>query len=151
VKVLLVCSSGGHLAHLTSLEPWWGRHERHWVTFETVDATTKLVGEKVTYAYAPTTRNLVNLVRNSFLAVRVLRRERPDVIVTTGAGSAVPFFWLRRLAGPQVRTVYLEVIDRVDSPTLTGRLCRPVTDLFCVQWREQLRWYPEALLVGKVW
>lgn len=151
MKILLVGSSGGHLSHLTSLTGWWGEHERHWVTFDTPDAVSKLSGEQVTYAYSPTTRNIKNLVRNTFLALRVLRAERPDVIVSTGAGAAVPFFWLRRFAGPQARTVYLEVIDRVDSPTLTGRLCRPVTDQFCVQWPEQQRFYPGATLVGKVW
>ena len=151
MKVLLVGSSGGHLTHLMCLSAWWGEHEREWVTFDTADAVSKLASEQVTYAYSPTTRNVVNLVRNALLAVRVLRRFRPDVIVSTGAGSAVPFFWFRRLAGPQARTVYLEVIDRVDSPTLTGRLCRPVTDLFCVQWPEQQAFYPDSVLVGKVW
>lgn len=151
MKILFVCSSGGHLTQLTSLAPWWQEHERQWVTFETEDAVSKLADEDVTYAWSPTTRNLINLIRNSFLAARLLRSYRPDVIVSTGAGSAVPFFWLRRLAGPGVRTVYLEVIDRVDSPTLTGRLCRPVTDLFCVQWPEQQEFYPGSVLVGKVW
>lgn len=151
MKVLLVCSSGGHLTQLMALAPWWQDHERRWVTFDTEDAISKLADEKVTFAWSPTTRNVVNLVRNALLAVRLLRTFRPDVIVSTGAGSAVPFFWLRRLAGPQARTVYLEVIDRVDSPTLTGRLCRPVTDLFCVQWPEQQEFYPGSVLVGKVW
>jgi len=79
----------------------------------------------------------------------VLRRERPDVIVSTGAGAAVPFFWLGRLLG--CRTVYLEVYDRVDSATMTGRLCRPVTDLFLVQWPEQQRLYRDAVVAGPVY
>ncbi|WP_239021764.1 UDP-N-acetylglucosamine--LPS N-acetylglucosamine transferase [Nocardioides jishulii] len=151
LKILLVCSSGGHLTQLISLAPWWSEHERHWVTFDTEDAVSKLEGERVTFAHSPTTRNVVNLLRNARLALHLLRRESPDVIVSTGAGAAVPFFWLRRFAGPQARTVYLEVIDRVDSPTLTGRLCRPVTDLFCVQWPEQQRFYRGSVLLGKVW
>lgn len=151
VKILLVCSSGGHLTQLVCLQPWWEGHDRHWVTFDTEDARSKLVGERVTHAHSPTTRNVPNLVRNAVLAAKLLRRERPDVIVSTGAGAAVPFFWLRRLAGRRARTVYLEVIDRVDSPTLTGRLCHRVTDLFCVQWPEQQRFYPGSVVVGKVW
>ena len=59
-----------------------------------------------------------NLVRNTVLALRVLRRDRPDVIVSSGAGVAVPFFVLGRLLG--VPTVYLEVFDRIDCATLTG-------------------------------
>ena len=71
------------------------------------------------------------------------------MIVSTGAGAAVPFFWLGRLRG--IRTVYLEVYDRIDSPTLTGRLCRPVTDLFLVQWEHQQSFYPRSVLAGPVY
>ncbi len=149
VRVLLVGSSGGHLAQLLCLRPWWGQHDRHWVTFRTEDAMSKLADEAVTWAHHPTTRNLPNLVRNTGLARAVLRRERPDVIISTGAGVAVPFFWLGRRYG--AASVYLEVYDRVDSRTLTGRLCRPSTDLFLVQWPEQRRLYPSSVLLGPVW
>lgn len=151
MKILLVGSSGGHLTQLTCLSPWWSEHERHWVTFDTADALSKLEGESVTWAHHPTTRNARNLLRNTVVAWRELRRHRPDVVVSTGAAVAVPFFWLSRLTARECRTVYLEVIDRVDSPTLTARLCRPVTDLFLVQWPEQQRFHPETVLVGKVW
>lgn len=147
MKVLLVCSSGGHLAQMLQIRRWWEQHERHWVTFETVDATSKLAGEDVTWAHHPTTRNVGNLVRNTFLARRLLAQWRPDIIVTTGAGVAVPFFWMHRSA----TTVYLEVFDRIETPTLTGRLCQPVTDLFLVQWPEQQRLYRSSVLLGGVW
>lgn len=149
MKLLLVCSSGGHLAQLMCLESWWSQHEREWVTFRTADAVSKLAGETVTWAHHPTTRNIPNLLRNTALAARSLARFRPDVVVTTGAGVAVPFFWLHRPFG--AASVYLEVFDRIDTPTLTGRLCRPVTDLFLVQWPEQQRLYRSSVLLGEVW
>lgn len=149
MRVLLVGSSGGHLAQLMCLEPWWREHERHWVTFETPDATSKLADESVTWAHYPTTRNARNLIRNTRLARRLLRELQPDVIVSTGAAVAVPFFWLTR--NKSTTTVYLEVYDRVDSPTLTGRLCRPVSDLFLVQWAEQRSLYASSVLLGPVW
>jgi UDP-N-acetylglucosamine:LPS N-acetylglucosamine transferase len=149
VRVLLVGSSGGHLTQLIALRPWWQQHERMWVTFETLDATSKLAGEDVVWAHHPTTRNLKNLARNTVLAWRTLRTFRPDVVISTGAGVAVPFFWLGRRFGSAA--VYLEVFDRIDSRTLTGRLCRPFSDLFLVQWPEQQRLYPASLLVGQAW
>jgi UDP-N-acetylglucosamine:LPS N-acetylglucosamine transferase len=148
-RVLLVCSSGGHLAQLMLLRPWWSEHERSWACFQLPDAESRLEDEQVTWVYHPTTRNLVNLVRNLFLSVRVLHRERPDVIISTGAGVAVPFFWVGRLLG--AHTVYLEVYDRIDSATMTGRLCRPVTDLFLVQWPEQESLYRDTVTAGPVY
>ena len=145
-RVLLVGSSGGHLAQLLAISSLWPREQRHWVTFDTPDAVSQLVAEDVTWAYHPTTRNVRNLARNSRLAKQVLDRFRPDVVISTGAAVAFPFFLLARTR--HIPTVYVEVYDRIDSRTLTGRLCRPVTDAFCVQWSEQQALYPGSILVG---
>jgi len=147
-RVLLVGSSGGHLAQLLALAPLWDRDRRTYVTFDTADAVSQLRGERVTWAYHPTTRNVPNLLRNSVLAVRELRRRRPDVVVSTGAAVGFPFFLVARALG--IPTVFVEVYDRIDSPTLTGRLCRPLTTLFCVQWPEQARFYQGSELVGSL-
>lgn len=148
-KILFVASSGGHLVQLLALRSWWESHERVWVSFDTPDVRGALGDERLVAAHHPTTRNLPNALRNAALARRVLRAERPDIIMSTGAGVAVPFFWCARAMG--IRSIYLEVFDRIDSPTLTGRLCYPVTDAFCVQWDSQLPFYPGGINVGQVW
>ena len=148
MRIALVSSSGGHLAQLHQLGDWWRKHERWWVTFPTEDARSLLAGEDVVFAHHPTTRHAGNLLRNTALAVRELRRRRPDVVVSTGAGVALPFFAVARALG--AKTVYLEVFDRIDLPTLTGRLCHPLSDLFLVQWERQRMLYPRARVVGPV-
>jgi UDP-N-acetylglucosamine:LPS N-acetylglucosamine transferase len=147
-RVLFVGSSGGHLAQMLPLADLWPRESRSWVTFDTPDARSQLQGETTYWAHFPTTRNLKNLARNSVLAVDVLRRTKPDVVLSTGAAVAVPFFAAARAAG--ISTAYLEVYDRIDSATLTGRLCAPLASLFMVQWNEQLALYPGAVKVGHV-
>lgn len=148
-RVLFVSSSGGHLSQLLQLRPWWIQHERQWVTFDLPDARSKLGGEELIPAHHPTTRNVKNLLRNLPLAFRVIRRFRPDVVVSNGAGVAVPFFAVARLRG--IPTVYLEVYDRVDSRTLSGRLCAPLSSLFLVQWPEQQPLYPGSVVVGPLY
>ena len=147
-RVLMVCSSGGHLAQLLLLKPWLVGKDVAWVTFEKPDAVSQLRGERVTYCYYPTTRNLKNLVRNTFQAVAVIRRERPDVLVSNGAAIAFPYFvlgWALRIP-----RVYIEVVDRIETPTLTGRLCRPFSTEFLVQWEEQQQWYAGSRVVGSL-
>jgi beta-1,4-N-acetylglucosaminyltransferase len=146
MRVALVGSSGGHLMQLHQLRPWWEKHDRFWVTFDTLDAASLLAHEATTWAYHPTTRNLANLLRNLRLAWRVLRRERPDVVVSSGAAVAFPFFLVARALG--IKTVYVEVYDRIDLATLTGRLCYPISNLFLLQWEEQRRLYPRGQLIG---
>ena len=96
----------------------------------------------------PTNRNLKNLIKNTILAFNILRKERPDVIISSGAAVAVPFFYLGKLFG--AKTVYIEVFDRIDAPTLTGKLVYPVTDKFIVQWEEMKKVYPKAINLGGI-
>jgi len=133
---------------LLRLRDWWEQRERLWVTFDTQHARSVLGGELVSWAHHPTTRNIPNLLRNLRLALKVLRRFRPELVVSDGAGVAVPFFLVAKIL--RMRTVYLEVVDRVDSPTLTGRLCYPLADLFLLQWEEQRRFYPRGIVIGRV-
>ena len=147
-RALLVGSAGGHLLQLYRLRHWWEGVDRRWVTFDKPDSRSILSGEVVLAAFHPTTRNLPNLIRNTALAWRVLRRWSPDVVISTGAGVAFPFFLFAKILG--IRTVYVEVYDRVDLPTMTGRLCHPLSDLFLLQWEEQQRFYPRGELIGRL-
>ena len=148
LRILFAGSSGGHLATLHRLRPWWEHHQRLWVTFDTPDARSLLEGERVIPAHHPTTRNLPNAVRNLGLARRVLGRYRPDLVVSNGAGVALPFFLVARAMG--IRTVFIEAIERVESRSLTGRLCYPLSDLFLLQWEEQRALYPRGIVIGRL-
>ena len=66
MKVCLVGSSGGHLAHLNMLKPFWSEHDRFWVTFDKEDARSVLSDEKFYPCYFPTNRNIKNLIKNTF-------------------------------------------------------------------------------------
>ena len=148
-RVLFVSSAGGHLSQLLQLEPWWRDHDRRWVTFDLPDARSKLEGEDMVAAHYPTTRNLINMSRNYLLARKQLDGWKPDVVISNGAGAAVPFFIEAHRRG--IPTVYLEVYDRIDSRTLTGRMVRRFTTEFCVQWPEQQALYPGSKLVGPLY
>ena len=148
MKVCLVGSSGGHLTHLYMLKPFWQDKERFWVTFNKEDANSILEGEQGYHCYYPTNRSLKALLINTRLAWKVLRKERPDVIVSSGAAVAVPFFYLGKLFG--MKTIYIEVFDRIDKPTMTGKMVYPVTDRFIVQWEEMKQVYKKAINLGSI-
>lgn len=148
MKVCLVGSSGGHLTHLYLLKPFWKDKERFWVTFDKEDARS-ILGNEIFYpCHYPTNRNLKNLIKNTILAFNILRKEHPDIIVSSGAAVAVPFFYLGKIFG--AKTVYIEVFDRIDAPTMTGKLVYPVTDRFIVQLEEMKKVYPKAINLGGI-
>ncbi|HGR9159166.1 TPA: PssD/Cps14F family polysaccharide biosynthesis glycosyltransferase [Streptococcus pneumoniae] len=148
MKICLVGSSGGHLTHLYLLKPFWKDKERFWVTFDKEDTRSILGNETFYPCHYPTNRNLKNLIKNTVLAFNILRKERPDVIISSGAAVAVPFFYLGKLFG--AKTVYIEVFDRIDAPTLTGKIVYSVTDKFIVQWEEMKKVYPKAINLGGI-
>jgi hypothetical protein len=146
--LLLVCSAGGHLLQLWMLDEVW-RHRPHtWVTLPQEDALSLLAGEQVVYAHGPTTRNLANLARNLLLAWRVVRSMRPRILLTTGAGVAVPFAWIARLHGATV--VYVESLTRVERPSLSCRLIAPVAARVYAQWPDLTNTVSRARFVGNV-
>lgn len=148
MKICIVCSSGGHLFQMYVLKPWWSKHEIFWVTFEKKDAIALLSGEKIYWAYFPTNRSIKNLIKNIFVAWKVLRKEQPKLIVSDGAGVAVPFFWVGKLL--RIKTIYIEIYDRIDSPSMTGKLVYHFTDMFILQWEEQKKYYPKGKVLGQI-
>lgn len=148
MKVCLVGSSGGHLTHLYQLKPFWKNKNRFWVTFDKEDANSLLKGEKVYHCYFPTNRSIKALLKNTVIAWKVLRKEKPDLIISSGAAVAVPFFYLGKLFG--AKTIYIEVFDRIDASTITGKLVYPIADKFIVQWDEMKKIYPKAINLGSI-
>lgn len=120
IKVCLVGSSGGHLTHLYMLKPFWKDKNRFWVTFDKEDARSLLEGEKVYPCYFPTNRSIKALIKNTKIAWDVLHKEKPDLIISCGAAVAVPFFYIGKMMGAKL--VYIEVFDRIDKPTMTGKM-----------------------------
>lgn len=148
LKICFVGSSGGHLMHLYMLKPFWKSKDRFWVTFDKEDARSLLEGEKMYPCYYPSNRSLKALIINSWIAIKILFKEKPNLIISSGAAPAIPFFYFGKLF--KAKTIYIEVFDRIDNPTLSGKLCYPVTDKFIVEWDEMKKVYPKAINLGSV-
>lgn len=127
MKILLVCSSGGHLTQMQALSPAFEGHEVRWVTYEG-GRTDDMKADRLPYIGLRPHRYLTSLV----LAWRILRRERPDVLVSTGSEIAIPFLVLARWFG--VHTIYVESVTRVKTPSGTGRVAMRRADDLYVQW-----------------
>lgn len=148
MKVCLVGSSGGHLTHLYMLKPFWQEKERFWVTFDKEDARSLLENERMFPCYFPTNRSLKALFINTKIAYKLLKQEKPDIIISSGAAVAVPFFYLGKLFGAKL--IYIEVFDRIDKPTMTGKMVYPISDRFIVQWEEMKKVYARAINLGSI-
>jgi UDP-N-acetylglucosamine transferase subunit ALG13 len=146
--LLMVCSGGGHLMDLLALREAWSGCSRVWVSLDRADVLSLLGDERVLLAHGPTNRNVPNLLRNLHMAWGLFRGLRPRVVLTSGAGVAVPFAWVARLRGSRV--VYLECAGRVDRPSLSGRMIAPIASRTYAQWPELADRWRSAIYAGNV-
>ena len=79
---------------------------------------------------------------------RIMFRERPQVIISTGAAPACICCFLAKLLGAKV--VWVDSITNVERISLSGRLIRPFADLFLVQWPDLAEKYPGVEYVGAI-
>ena len=149
MKLGFVASSGGHWEEIMCLMEIARENDTFYVTEEGGQAED--FGNEV-YVFDQINRRekhfLIHFVRLFVRAGRILRRERPDVLVTTGALLAFPFCVLGKLRG--IKIIYIESFARVNEGSLTGRLVYPFADLFLVQWHTLLQVYPRARYVGGI-
>lgn len=146
MKILLVSSVGGHLWEVLQLAPVLQRHKVVLVVNDDLQMPDFpfLRAYRVVHAE----RNL-KVAWNFLEAAAILERERPDLVLSGGAGPAVPFIWLAKLAG--IPSVFVESAAAVREPSMTGRLVYPFVDRFFFQWPRLARFYPRgslAMIVG---
>ena len=149
-RIMLVCSSGGHLLQLHTLSLALGsEHNKVWDSFNKSDARSILKDEECYWAHFPTNRNVLNLIRNAVLSCQLLSSQRPDIVMSTGAGIAVPFLIMARLFG--AKSVYIESFARKDDLSLSGKLLDRFVDRFYVQHDGLTKKYKNAIFRGSIY
>lgn len=144
MKIGIVSSCGGHLTEIRSLEAAYGSYEHFYVLNDQVLLPADMEGK--TYFITHSERDWKVLL-NLWEAFRILHRERPAVLISTGAGPAVPFALVGRLLFG-CRIVFIETITRVTAPSLTGRIMYWLAHDFFYQWPSLARYFPRGTCGG---
>lgn len=139
MKIGLISSRGGHLYQVYQLREWWSQYERFWVTQSGGDSNFLLKKENVYFGYFPESRNIKNAVKNFFLGLKILSKEKPDILFSCGAGIAPPIFLAGKLLG--CKLIYIEPYDFIAFPTLTGKLSSFFVDKLLVQHKSQKKFF----------
>lgn len=83
---------------------------------------------------------------NLWEAWKILRKEKPTLILSTGAGPAVPFAIVGRIL--KVPNIFVETFTRVSKPSLSGRIMYRLADRFFYQWRSLENFFPKGVYGG---
>lgn len=151
LKIALAASGGGHVRQLLDLEPAWARYDAFFISEDT--ALSRSIAEKHRMLFVPHFalgqaklgawgQMLASAARNCLVSARHMLRERPDVVVTTGAGAVFFTVLWARLLGSKV--VAIESFARFETPSVFGRLAAPIATHKVIQSKALAQHWPEA-------
>lgn len=144
MKICIVSSCGGHLTEVRALKPAYEKYPHFYILNDKVLLPPNMLGK--TFFVTHSERDLLFFM-NLWEAFRVLWRERPQVILSTGAGPAVPFSLVGRyLFG--CRIIFVETFTRVSSPSLTGRIMYHISHHFFYQRKRLKSYFPKGIYGG---
>jgi len=150
-KIGFVSSSGGHWEELMCLKEIAEENVSFFVTEQSGQVSAESKNDN-TYLVSQINRREKSFFKKFIVlfakAFKILLKEKPDVIITTGALAAYPFCVVAKLMRKKV--VYIESFARVYQKSLTGKLVYQFADLFIVQWESMLKLYPRAKYAGKI-
>ena len=147
-RICLAASAGGHLTQLLKLADSWQGHETVYIT------TTEIVRDKLSklgrvYVVGECNRkHPLQVILVLIRCINVIVRERPDVVISTGAAAGCMMCFLAKLL--RAKVIWIDSITNVECISLSGRMVKHIADLFLVQWPDLASQYKSVEYVGEV-
>lgn len=140
IRVLAIASAGGHWVQLRRLRPAW---ENCHVTYVSTSANRRdeiINNSQSGEGSAPTFHVVVDanrweklkLIKQLFQITRILLKERPHVIISTGAAPGFFALKIGKLLG--ARTIWVDSIANAEDLSLSGKKVVNCADLWLTQW-----------------
>lgn len=148
-KICLIASSGGHFEQISMLKKLTKDFDVFFVTEKTKYRINK---ENLYYVKQVNRKDrllILNMCIVFFQSLCIFFREKPDVIVSTGALSVLPMYVIGKLF--KRKLVFIESFAKVTTPTKTGKFLYKFVDVFIVQWQSMLKYYPNAIYLGSIY
>ena len=144
MKICIVSSVGGHLTEILSLKDIYKKFEHFYVLNKKITPPKDLEADCLFIKHS---ERDYKLIINFIEAFKIIRKHKPNIILSAGAGPAVPFSIIGKfLFGSKV--IFIESMASVKNPTLTGRIIYYIADIFIYQWKELNNFYPKGIFLG---
>lgn len=151
MKICLISNAGGHFEQLKQLKILEKNYDIFFVTNEC--PATENIGYIKYYIKTPHASNkvvtVIGYLLNFFEAVSILRKEKPHVIISTGAGICIPMCILGKIKN--IKIIFIESFARMEGPSRTGKFMYNIADQFIVQHKNLLKYFPNAIYGGWIY
>lgn len=151
-KICLISSSGGHFEQLLMLKQLEEKYSLFIVTEKTkYNKKDKKIDHFVMQVNRKELMFLVKMICILMKSLYVFLKEKPDMIISTGALATIPMLYIGHFFKKKV--IYIESFAKINSPTMTGQLIykKNIVDIFYVQWESMKEFYPNAICKGGIY
>jgi len=145
MKICIVSSCGGHLTEVRQLLEVYKKYDYFYVLNNKIQLPEEM--QQKTYFIKHSERDY-KFIFNIYESYSILKKERPDIILTTGAGPAVPFALVSKLFFLNISIIYIETVTRIEKPSLTGVIMYRLADYFYYQSKKLNIHFPKGEYKG---
>ena len=136
-RILAVSSGGGHWVELRRLKPVFDLYDTAYIT-TSADSGVDVPDNRLYVVTNFTRRNVYRAIVLIPELVRILLKEKPDVIISTGAAPGLVCLALAKIL-TRARTIWIDSIAARDYISTSGREARHVADVWLTQWPDLSR------------
>lgn len=130
-KVLAIASVGGHWIQLLRLKN--ALIDTEVIFMSTKESFASMVPNYKFYAVTDSNRwNKLKLIQTFFEVFRIILKERPQVIITTGAAPGLMGIIIGRFLG--CRTIWVDSIANVETLSMSGKIAKKFATRVYTQW-----------------
>lgn len=148
-KICFISSSGGHLDEIMMLKSLSNYYNTYLVT----ENVGNIDAESKSYYIPQINRKELSFIYKfiivCFKSLFIYIKEKPDIIISTGALSVIPTFIIGKLF--RKKLIFIESFANIETPTLTGKLLYQISDVFIIQWEGLKKYYPDAIFLGSIY
>ena len=142
-KIIAISSAGGHLLELIKALPKNIEDNIIYITYKNNLTAETLCSKKHFFIIDPHI-NKFKYIINMFQSLYLYLKIRPDIIISTGAGIAIPMIMIGYFFKSKI--IFIETGARTKSESRTGRFVYNYCDLFIVQYKSQQKFFPKSKL-----
>lgn len=146
VDILIISSCGGHLFEIKEFKKIYEKFNHRYILNDKIKLESDM--QNITTFVTHSERDCKILI-NFYEAFIFLKKYKPQILLSTGAGIIVPFSIIGKLFF-NTKTIYIETVASINQPSLTGKIMKYLADDIFYQWKSLNKFFPNGRYIGSI-
>lgn len=133
MKIIVIASAGGHWTQLLRMKSAWAGHEVLYVSTK-ASFSTFVPGERFVSVRDSSRWDKIGLMITFKEIFKIIFREKPDIVITTGAAPGVMAMVVSKFLGR--KAIWIDSIANVEQISMSGKIASYFAWKCYTQWPE---------------